>query len=328
MKIISVLFFLINFNSVARADHCLQLEPWFTEGHVLAMPTDTNRIRVERSHLEYELRKDTANSLYLLYLEGQLDRVILEKCLGTVADRLNFLATFYSVLFEQTLKKLEKSKSTSIQNFVKLYRQKFPTSTPLFRARGLFEESSDLAGYHRATGSIYMNFSLISPQDWPIIFIHETLHALDQQIWVGVEKYGNQELVAHFLKLSVNYKNYADLPDEERKQLRQWIMAGMDRGLLAEYRDWCATFIIYHEGKEEGLWNQREWAENVLKMWDKNPMTLNLTVFNFLDARSKNPTDGLFANALLRSALIAVREELRTATTPPSLFGLAAISAQ
>jgi hypothetical protein len=310
----------------AQAADCALLEPWYTQGHPISVPA-TNVERVALSHLEYELRVRAADSLDATYRAGALDRAALETCLAPLPDRQNFLETFYFSLFKNSLRRLEASPSPSLRAMMALFHAKYGAGMPIFRVTGSFAEAPDTpldAGFHRATGSIYMDFARIHPDDWMVIFVHETLHALDDQIWAGMKLYSRAELPKRFVKLSSTYSRLADLTPNDQRDLRAWLVAGMDRGLLAEYRAWTATFAIYREGLAEELWSRREWLEQVLG--DRaDGETLARFAFRYLDARSLDPSDGIFSNPLIRSALETVRAELRAAAVPPPLFGLGEI---
>ena len=306
------------------ASDCEILEPWYTQGH--PAPASTNVERVAQSHLEYELRRSVADALDSSFRSGTLDRDSLEACLAPLPDRQNFLETLYWSLFKNSLQKLDASKSPAVQVMMRLFHSKYGAAVPIFRVTGSFKETADTplgAGFHRGTGSIYMDFATIHPDDWLIIFVHETLHALDDQIWKGMELYAKSDIPKKYVELSSRVADFSDLSSEQQSELRVWLTAGMDRGLLAEYRAWTATFAIYAQGLAEGLWSPRPWLEEVLA---KRPAdeTLEAFTYRYLDGRSQDPSDGVFSNPLIQSGLKAVREELRRAERVP-LYGFEAL---
>lgn len=93
--------------------------------------------------------------------------------------------------------------------------------------------------------------------------------------------------------LSDTYNDFLTLPFLEAQDFRNWLLAGLDRGLLAEYRAWTATFQIYLQGKEEGLWSSRPWLEIILNEWDRKE-SLEKFTFHYLDQNSMDPQDGFF----------------------------------
>jgi hypothetical protein len=173
---------------------------------------------------------------------------------------------------------------------------------------------------------MYMNFAQIDPNDWMIIFTHETLHAVDDQIMLGVEGYANTSLVQRFVQLSQQTPSCDQLSQADHDSLNQWLMFGLDRGLLAEYRAWSATFLIYQQGLKEGLWNDRPWLDQIIVNL-KPSEDLAYFTYQYLDPRSVDPTDGIFSNSLISSGLTELRQQLRSSISPPPLDDLAPVLA-
>jgi hypothetical protein len=230
-------------------------------------------------------------------------------------------------MFSTSVQKLDDSKSPAIQALMTIFHTKFGKGVPVFRVTGSFGEQDPTplpAGVQRATGSMYMNFAEIDPNDWLIIFVHETLHAVDDQIMLGVQGYANTDLVKHFVDLSQQTQSCDQLSSSDHASLNQWLMFGLDRGLLAEYRAWSATFLIYQQGLQEGLWNNRPWLDQILTEL-KPGESLPYFTYRYLDPRSTDPTDGIFSNPLIASGLAELRQELRSSLAPPPLDDLASI---
>ena len=116
----------------------------------------------------------------------------------------------------------------------------------------------------------------------------------------------------------------ADLTEAERGELNRWLLFGMDRGLLAEYRAWAATFKIYQEGLAIGLWTRRPWLDKILSQ-KRSEEKYSEFSFRFLDARSADPTELIFSNRLIADGLKTLRQTLRDAPAPPPLYALAPI---
>jgi|GEM_PF-2567673 len=237
------------------------------------------------------------------------------------------LDPFYFQLFTSSLEILKSSPAPDIQSMMKLFAAKYGNQIPIFRVTGSFQEQDATpfpAGFHRATGSICLDFAKINPDDWMITFTHETLHALDDQIFKGVEGYAEPGKAEGFAKFAFQYTNFSQLPPADQASLEAWLTFGMDRGLLAEYRAWSATFQIYEEGLSDHLWSKREWLEKILAD-KKSGESLEGFTYRYLDAHSADPVDGIFARPLIESALQSLRQKFEIKS--PSLYGLAEITA-
>jgi hypothetical protein len=278
---------------------------------------------------EYDVRAQAALQVYRQYVAGQFDERSFELCLNDQSDRGNFSATLQSVFFEQSVAKLRTSKSPAIQNFLKLLDQQYPDlSLAMFRMTGHFKEESPTnlkGGFHRATGSIFMDFDRVPPSEWLVIFCHELLHSLDEKLWDAVQAYSQPELVANFAEWADHISDISQLSSDQKQSLTNWIDAGLGRGLWAEYRAWVPTFKIYLQGKSEGLWPEIDWMEDVLQT-RKSGESYERSLYNYIDAHSADPTDGIFSRPLIQSALKSERARIRNSQTAlPELGSLGSI---
>jgi hypothetical protein len=323
-----MLFFLLQaliFPSAnAMAHDCQLIEPWFTDGHLKAPANAGFGERVAMAQKEYAMRMVAAERLWRLYQSGRLSRTRLDDCLIGLPDRQNFLETFYYMLFSTSIRQLDEETSPSIRALMRIFHAKFGAGVPVFRVLGSFAEQNPTpfpAGVERATNSMYMNFGEIDPNDWLLIFVHETLHAVDEQIMVGVEGYSDPVVPKKMITYSETLSSPSALPAADREALDRWLGFGIDRGLLAEYRAWTATFQIYEDGLKEGLWKPRPWLDEILALRSEDVPLPSFT-FRYLDQRSLDPSDGIFARPLLAEALRDFRSRLRQAPTPPPLYRL------
>lgn len=301
----------------ASAADCSLLAPW--RATVAAQAAGATSI-AERSRLEqaeWLARQGAAQAAFGQYRAGMLDAGGLLQCLEGDIAKQNFLDSLYGAFYSGSLDALRGSHSPAIRNFLAEFDRKNGNTVPIFRVMGFQEQTPAPlpGGYQRAVHSIYLHFGEVKPNDWLILFSHEVLHSLDEQLWVGVNTYSQPEEAAKFAAWSEQFSTVSALPPPEQIELQAWIRAGLDRGLLAEYRAWSATFEIYFEGMSEGLWKPIDWIDAIVQQ-RKPKESLEAFTFRFLDARSPDPTDGLFAHKLLQSALAKTRQEIRSGPSP------------
>jgi hypothetical protein len=301
----------------ARAEVCSgPLSPW---ARVRSEPPPST-VSIKEYGLwqkrEYEARAEAASRIFDLYLAGRYKAHELEACVDSMGESSSFLGTLQSVFYQRSLEKLRAARSPALQKFLKLYDAKVPPGTlPLFRLTGHFKEESPTiykGGFHRASGSIFMDVARTPPGEWLVIFCHELLHSLDEKTWAAVRVYSQTELVKDFVRWSSEAKDLNELPKEKQQLLETWIEAGLDRGLWAEYRDFVATIQIYSEGKNEGLWPEIQGLEEIIASGERG-VPLERVVYDFIDRRSFDPEDGIFSHALIQSALKATRLKARDA---------------
>ena len=256
--------------------------------------------------------KETALDIFQQYREGK--RISFAKCLPTPRDRETIDDILPQVFYEESLKLLRQSQSPSIRALLAAIDAKTQNNQlVLFRLLGHYKEAtppnSDLAGVRRGTGSIFMNFTRIPPNDWLIIFTHEILHSLDQRIFSAVGTFGNQNLVKQIAQAAQDKSTLEEFSESLRAQMDDWLIAGLDRGFLAEYRAWTLTFEIYQDGLKEELWQPISWLDKILQ--DQGEQDLKSLTFQTLDPKFTDPTDGIFSLPLVSQELINVRAQLR-----------------
>lgn len=278
---------------------------------------------------EWKARKEAASRIYLEYFGGSLRFEPIEACLERQSDRGNFMATLQAQFYSASIARLRSASGRSIRAFIGLVDQGSRAGAiPLFRLTGQefgrMDPAPWSAGFHRGTGSIYADFNRIPHEQWLLIFVHELLHSLDDTLAQAVQAYGDPATIGRVSRLALQARSVNDLGPESREELEAWIRAGLDRGLWAEYRAWVASFAIYREGKADGLWPPIDWAETVLR-GRPGGERLERYLYDYLDKRSPDPRDGIFATPLVRDALQRVRREYRTGPALPPLGNLAPV---
>lgn len=284
---------------LAKAD-CESFRPW---REALARPSSTPAERADQDTAEYLARERLANEIYTDYRQNRGDLTQIEKCLVQIPDRANFLSTVQRVFFDNTLNALARSNRPTLRRLMALL-QTSPTNSNqmVFRLTGHFDglhRMDKKAGFHRATKSIFMDVSQIPANEWPIVFVHEVLHALDQDLYTATETFSQQDRIVNF--------------DAGSPRSQEWLIAGLDRGLLGEYRAWYFTLAIYREGLEEGLWTKIPWMEQLIA---PKGSAQDQFLFAFLDPRFSDPVDGPFSQPKVAAALAQLRARLRISGAP------------
>jgi len=185
------------------------------------------------------------------------------------------------------------------------------TRFQLYQVTGFFSDPSPdekKAGFHRGNRSIYMDFERIPPNEWLMIFTHEMAHVLDENLKAASEIYADDKTVKVLADWAHKVTSSQDLPPEVREKLTRWIKAGLDRGLVAEYRAWHLTFVIYREGLNVQAWRPIAWLDEILAQ-QRDGESHEQFVYRYLHERFEDPTheDPLFQLPLIKSELFETR---------------------
>jgi len=329
MNLFFVLLLSVILIPTSKAD-CEFLQNWKNANEALAKGRAKISERAQLLKEERVIRDKTIQDIFNGYLNETLKISNIETCLGQSPERQNFINTMNSIFYERTLQNLGRAKAPRISAFLKLLGEKFSDSLPLFRLTGHYKTEKDgdtpnlPGGFHRASGSVFMNISKIPSNDWTIIFIHELLHSLDEELWKAVEVYGHEDWIKEFEQWASKTENFDDLPADTQGRLTQWIEAGLSRGFWGEWRAWTVSFAIYKQGLQEGLWKNIKWIDEILEK-QKADEPLEQFTYRFLDPRFKNPSDGFFKSKLMQNAVEKIREQYGPGKKLPPLGNLQAI---
>lgn len=278
----------------------------------------TPKLKSEAIESEYRESIELSQLLYQKYLNHEYNPNLNEQCL-TSKDRLEFTQTLNSVFRNETMDRLVQSSSSRIQLLIdKIGRNDFLQHRVFFRVTGHLNEKSPtelIAGFNRSGKNIYIDISKVNPDDWTMIFIHELAHLSDTKLSQASETFAKKEWVEEFYSWSQKTSDFQKLPQDVQTRLRLWIMSGLDRGLLFEYRAWLETILIYNEMIRLNEIPRSAFIEYGLSQIDSRKKLSN-GLFEFLDRNSSNPQEGIFTVPLIMNALESIREELRR--TPPS----------
>jgi hypothetical protein len=279
---------------------------------------------------EERVSKQVAVSMFQNYLEKGLGDALKPECLARLEEPGGFLHHLQSAFFAQSLRAFRQARGSRIRTLVELLgsRASKENSIP-FRMSGEHFDASPTehkAGFHRATGAVFMDIARIDPGEWLLILTHELIHDVDSIVPIAVQKYSNVELAKHLIERAAKSSDPASLPADEHRAYKDWIEAGMDRGLLAEVRAWAITILIYEDGLREGLWQRIAWLDDVMAKREPSESWERFSL-RFLSERSEQPREGVFVHELARNLLEEVKGELLRGERPLEFGELAQLLA-
>lgn len=126
-----------------------------------------------------------------------------------------------------------------------------------------------------------------------------------------------KDTVAQMAALSAHTNDLTSLTADERAQLKEWLQNGMDAGLLAEYRAWAVTVLLYNEGLSENLWTQIKWMDD-FKSEIGEPTHPWPKLMQYLNRRGLTPSHPLLEWPLVKAALAEKRAAL--VMQPPPMY--------
>lgn len=269
----------------------------------------TIRERSEAQARAYIEADQLALQIYASYLSGgSID--IKKNCSNPIYRDL-LESSLHKTFKAETLKKLLVSGGNKAE-FAKKIQKK--TISP-FRLTGHFREDSPTekaGGFHRGHGSIFMNFTKIPPAEWEIYFIHEFAHSLDSELLNSITPFANVELIQSFYTATKNNS----WSEEQKQQLTAWLLHGLNRGFLAEYRAWTVTFALYLEGLRDGTFKKIRWMDDILSHQQPGE-SLKSFILRYLSPHFTDPQKGPFSSPQVQESLKVLRQELLT--NPPPL---------
>ncbi len=259
--------------------------------------------RAQALQREYEIRVEISRSLFHRFLRNQLHVGFVQSCLEGHPLRTNFMSSMHRQFFFESLNQMSRTKGPILSRLVKhVVNQQTSGSPMLFRLiqQSHRDEHEKKAGFHRATGSLYMDIGKIPSDEWFLVFVHELLHAFDADIQAASVTYSQTWRV-----------DLAGSSNESSKlEFEAWLRAGLDRGFWAEYRAWYYTIVIYQEGLRDGLWGKIHWVENILESRPPG-VALDRHIYDHFDRRFWDPRVGLFLRPEISEPLRELRERYR-----------------
>jgi hypothetical protein len=217
---------------------------------------------------EYDTKIQVSKDIFNHYLSSQINLQDLNTCLSNTDFKTDFIYTLRSVFYQETVRKIATSPNLIVKQYLKklsLFDESGAWS--LFDLRGLdrLAPNESAAGEHRRHQNVFMDFDKIDPKNWWVIFIHETLHRLDDKLLQGSYEFALTENFQRIKNLSSQHTHLSELSAADKTFVETWIDWGFQRGLKAEYRAWLITFQIYQILRGSSLIPQVDWMSAYLK---------------------------------------------------------------
>jgi hypothetical protein len=327
LAVISLLIFLgqIQQASAGENKQCSIISDWLTisgkiNQAIKSQSPDLAGLRAQ----EWNIRTQTVKLIARKYFNNEFSFVNFHICFNNAPERGNFYQSVNAELVEFGISILKQSRLPLVKKLIKLYQAKYTDNeTPLTRMTGHTPRDQSptglKAGFHRNSGSIFYDISLMTPNEWLFIFIHELLHSLDITQSAGTHLFYDPDVINQVSLLSLTYVDSKYMSPRERAKVNEWLYSGLSRGLWAEYRAWVVSFAIYIEGRDGGLWQPIDWMENILnerptKNSDQktqlNSKSLKHFVYSYLDDRSEDPIIDIFQTEQLSAILNLLQQPL------------------
>jgi hypothetical protein len=266
-------------------------------------------------NIEFDAKREYLRILSKEYLNGNIDSSEVDQSFKTSSDYQKIMSQLSVELLMESIQRLKASNISEIKIFMKKYDRLYEKgSIPLFRLSGseIDRESPTLekGGFHRGTKSVFMDITRTSNKEWLFILMHELYHALDEKMATSSQEFSNEDLFKSIVSISARKQNLVELNSKEDTLLEEWVLAGLNRGLFAEYRAWNFGFSVYQKGIDEGLWRKVPFVEDVLSFKDKNE-SMSSFVYRYLNERSKLSTEGILGRPIIQEKIKEKRDEFR-----------------
>jgi hypothetical protein len=153
-----------------------------------------------------------------------------------------------------------------------------------------------------------MDLGSIDKNNFFIILIHELAHGVDDIMRKALVDFGSRATRTQIFEILDKKTNPAELNNLERDLIRGWLIAGLERGLLAEYRAWLFTYLAYQEGLRDGTLHPTEWLDRLHNTKPENT-TVEEHIYRSLSQNWSDPQDDVFSNAIINELLRELRQE-------------------
>ena len=207
----------------------------------------------------------------------------LKKIIGQLNsdDQEEFIGFFTPIMANRAISELQLINSPTLSKML-LDLKQLKTVGKYFYFKIIFDDNETSignrrGGVHRIRDILYMNSGNGDYLSyWNFVLIHELTHFLDKNLKNAALTYGTPKRVQEISNLLK--KNM--LTNSDINAIKLHIYTGLERGLIAEFRSWMLTILIY---QESGL-NNVLWLEDFLH---KRPSQLPLDQYLFMTLKKR-----------------------------------------
>lgn len=318
LSVAPLVFFILLFWIPSHAQECAWAQLLISKQNEIknnSSPVKRNQLRLEF----HQLRQEAAQDAFKAYLNGSMGSYISAQCLEGLENTDGFMQLVQTAFLRESLLRFRDSKNEGLRRLVALLEASGRKADNIvFGLAGEWfgPSPTDLkAGVHRLSRAVFMDISRIEPREWYALLIHELAHVLDRMIPEAVTKFSSAEAALLMAEWAARTDDPAKLPAKVREPLKNWLQAGLDRGLLSEVRAWAVTFALYTNAKRSGTLQAVDWLENMIQH-RRQGETWDSFALRYLHARSRPPTEGLFVHPLARRLLDEVIKDLQEGKRP------------
>lgn len=252
--------------------------------------------------------QDDVKSFFKLYSKNKLTEADLA-CIqssGRLKDQIE--NNFSSLFIIEAAQKMTASRSEAIRAFAskisKLTTSGIVIPIKLHLHLDRNSTSERPAGFDRNTRGVFFNLFQINSSDYSVYLIHEFAHAFDPELNSAIDLFNDSaltETIASFVRAKASYES---LSNEQKHQVDRYVLAGLNRGLLAELRAWVTTSELYLELLRHQEQKPVDFLDPILgSSRDLNRSQLTQIWWDYLLKNFTRPNEGLFASPLLQSAV-------------------------
>jgi len=282
---------------------------------IAIVPTNLAEMKIKNRLLEeeYKTRNDYLRTLTQLYLKEAIAGNELDSDFKDFPEQNKIMAHFSSLLLEETISLLHQSKIPSLVKLMKRYDTLYPAGTvALFRVTGISNDNEsptlEKGGFHRTNKSIFMDITRTDSSEWVFIFLHELFHQLDETLDSSSRFFSQKENFEKAMRLTKDENSKLTTSDNDF--LDEWVQAGLDRGLFAEFRAWNFCFQIYEDGKKEKLWGSIKFAEEIL-LNKKVAQKMSSFIYDYLDSKAQIKKESVLTRKIILKKMEFKREEFK-----------------
>lgn len=274
---------------------------------------------------ESKLRKDYFSLVIDQYFLNSINLKAFFYEIKTLTYPQEILNSFNTLLIQKSIEKLKLSKIPQIQFLMNEYQNIYSkNSTPLFKLTGkilnLDSPISAKGGFHRGYGSIFVDISETNGRDFIFVLMHELYHALDIKLSKASGIFSRLNENYRMILLIEKLKDLKDIPPDQLLELKQWILAGLNTHLFAEWRAKYFCFLVYHQGIKENLWGTIPWVEDELQL--QNPkVSLATFVYQHLNDNAEEPK-GIFQTSYVAEIIDSFRNLFNSDKMAETFFDL------
>ncbi len=268
------------------------------------------------------MREVLANQVFRDFTKSNESLEKLDSCFSDESEKASYQLMLMETALRDSVEFFRKSQSELIQKFAaQVFERTGGGQTFPFTLTGLHFGKSPAnfrAGRAYATGSIYVDVSKVSYQDWYVVLAHELFHNLDSKTNEAIKTFSDAKTVERAVALASSHSSVKELGREDLDFIKTWIFAGLNKGLLAEYRAWVFTDELYRAGKKENLWPLISWLEDAIGGDDLTQEQRNRNILKELLRRKIDPKKrGPFKWPLIREVHQLIISELNAQVTAP-----------